>query len=429
MRTFAYRSNFDAARELGSGIALVTCLSVLACSSSDKAGGQTDGGPTTSGPTECLGMPLPPRALDKTPHASGLDAYFPTSEWRTATPAEAHIDGAKLDEALAFTTPQSTTQGLLVLRSGYIVAEQYAAGFDDTSRIESYSMAKSFSSALVGIAIDKGLLSGVDQKVCGYYSTADGSGPWDCDDASDLRTHITVEHTMNVETGLDWHEDWRSTATGVNDTLLGSANLLDYVLSKQGVDEPGTKKRYSTGDPSLLTGVLQGVTGKTALDFAREVLFRPIGIPDVQWTADSKQRTTTYAGVQATLREFGKFGFLYSKHGKWDGTQVVPGDWVDFTTRAKDPCVEQYRYLWHINLPLRLGKQDADCADFPSCVPTAFADFPGDAFFAEGIRGQFIFIVPSLDLVVVRGAADTFGSEYWDEYALKFLGMVLDAVE
>jgi CubicO group peptidase (beta-lactamase class C family) len=276
----------------------------------------------------------------------------------------------------------------------------------------------------VGIAIEKKLLSGVEEEICSYYGDV-----WDCSDASDSRTRIHVKHTMNVETGIEWHEDWRSTASiAQNDAFNAGLNMLDFVLKRPGVDEPGSRKRYSTADASLLSGVLQGATGKTALAFGREVLFGKIGIPDIQWSQDSSGRTMTYASMQGTLREFGKFGFLYSRHGVWDGEQVVPGDWIDFTTRAVDACKEQYRYLWHINLPQRFGTFDENCADFPSCVPTAFGDYPSDAFFAEGIRGQFIFIVPSRDLVVVRNASDAMGSEFWDEYGQAFLTKVLDSI-
>jgi CubicO group peptidase (beta-lactamase class C family) len=233
---------------------------------------------------------------------------------------------------------------------------------------------------------------------------------------------------MNVETGLAWHEDWRSNATGTNDTLLGAASLLDYVLAKPVSDEPGTLQRYSTGDPALLSGVLQLATGKTAFEFGKTVLFDAIGIPGVQWNADGKGRTTTYAGLQATVREFAKFGELYKRGGEWDGTRIVPADWVHFTTVPVDHCNERYRYLWHVNPPVRLGTTDPACADFPNCPPTALANLPSDGFFAEGVSGQFIFVFPSADLVVARVAQDDFGSDYWDGWAAGFLEALFDAL-
>src|SRR5262249_54991562 len=154
---------------------------------------------------------------------------------------------------------------------------------------------------------------------------------------------------MNIETGLDWQEDWRVGATGPNDAILAGADMLDYVLAQKSVTEPGTMQRYSTGDSALLSGVLQGATGKTVVEDAKSELLDSIGLSGIAWNADSKGRTTTYAGIQATLREFAKFGFLYQNHGAWDGKQLVPGDWIDFTTRAQDRCRDGYRYLWHIN--------------------------------------------------------------------------------
>jgi CubicO group peptidase (beta-lactamase class C family) len=378
--------------------------------------------------TECSGLPLPARAQgSNVSSASSLAPYFPTTEFRTATPTEAGFDPQKFDAALAFTTPQSHTHGLLILRHGYVVSEQYSNGLTESSRRESYSMAKSFSSALIGIAIGAKLLTGVDQRLCEFYGTYPG---WDCSNTSDPRSRITIAHAMNVMTGLEWHEDWRSNATGTNDAIAGtiSGNMLDYVLAKPAVDEPGTVSRYSTGDPALLSGVIQGATGKTALEYAREVLLGPIGIPDLQWNSDSKRRTTTFAGIQGTLREFAKFGHLFLRRGNWDGRQIVPESWVDFTTQAKDRCADTYRYLWHINPPMRLAENDPNCPDFPACPPTKIANLPANAFFAEGVTGQFIFIVPSADIVVARIATDANGSDYWDEYARGFLERLLDAV-
>lgn len=406
---------------------LAGCGSSDANSNGPGASGSPDG--STPAVTECSGLPLPERARDLSiSSASSLEAYFPTTDFRTATPTEAGFDQQKFDAALAFTTAHSNTQALLILRHGYVVNEQYLGGFTADSRHESFSMAKSFASALVGIAIDAKLLTGVDQHLCEFYGSYPG---WDCSNTGDLRTHITIEHAMNVETGLEWHEDWRSNAPpGSNDAYTGSAsgNMLDYVLAKPAVTEPGTVKRYSTGDPALLSGAIQAATGKTALEYAREVLLNPIGIPDLRWNSDSKGRTTTFAGIQGTLREFAKFGFLYLRRGKWDGRQIVPEQWIDFTTQVKDRCAERYRYLWHVNPPLRLAETDPNCADFPDCPPTKIANLPGNAFFAEGITGQFIFVVPSADIVVARLATDANGSDYWDEYARGFLELLLDAV-
>jgi CubicO group peptidase (beta-lactamase class C family) len=336
-------------------------------------------------------------------------------------PDELGFDATKLQAAADFKTQYSSTEALLIIRHGYVALERYTGGVTATTRHESYSMAKSFSSALLGIAIDEGLIKNVDEKVCQYYPDQ-----WDCSDMSDPRSRITIHHVLTVSTGLEWHEDWRSTATGVNDAY--NINLLDYTLSRMAVEEPGTRMRYSTGDPSLMSGIYQKATSMTALAYAKAKLFSKIGTPGITWNSDNAGRTTTYAGLQATAREYAKFGYLYLNRGTWDGTQVVPSAWVDMTTRAKDPCTDWYYYSWHINPPVRLGTQDGTCPDLV-CAPTAYADLPPDAYFAAGVNGQLVFVVPSADVVIVRLASDQPGSEHWDEYGAGLLGKVLDAIK
>jgi nucleotide-binding universal stress UspA family protein len=172
-------------------------------------------------------------------------------------PAMLGLDAAKLGAAVDLDTSTSSSQAVLVVRHGYIAAEKYFGTFGASSQHESFSMAKSFSSALIGIAIEQGLLSGTDEKLCTYYPD-----DWDCADTADPRSRITIEHAMNVSTGLRWSENWRSDATGTNDAY--NFNLLSTALGREAVEEPGTRMRYSTGDPALLSGVLQGATGMSA---------------------------------------------------------------------------------------------------------------------------------------------------------------------
>jgi CubicO group peptidase (beta-lactamase class C family) len=373
-------------------------------------------------PTECFDMPLPPRALDDAPRDVPAEPSWPTTQWAEADAAEVGMDAAMLEEALDFAPPSTDTQGILVARHGRIVAERYADGVSADQRHPSYSMAKSVTSALVGVAIDRGDLDGTDARVCAYYDE------WDCSDAEDPRSRITVDHLMNLTSGLQWQEDWSEGAEGINDVILGFADLVGHALGKPAEHEPGEVMRYSTGDPALLTGVLQQATGQTAFDFAREVLFGPLGITDVEWGSDVQGRTTTYAGLSATVRDYARLGYLYLRAGEWEGAQRVPAAWVEHTTRATDPCGERYRYLWHVNPPIRLGEPDPACDAFIGCPPLDIADLPPDAFFAQGIFGQFIVVIPSADMVVVRVASDDPGSEGWDRYARGLVDRLLEAV-
>ncbi|HKU43987.1 MAG TPA: serine hydrolase, partial [Polyangiales bacterium] len=383
--------------------------------------------PGTQRPTECLGMKLPPRAVGKNPpwavgpESAGLPAYWPTEAWKMETPEKLGFDAAKLMAAADYKTQYSSTQAVFVVRHGYVALEKYVGGFGANSTHESYSMAKSFSSGLIGIAIGEGKIKSTDEKICQYYPMQ-----WDCADMMDPRSRITIEHAMNLTTGIQWSEDWRSTASGTNDAY--NLNLLDTVLSRKATEEPGKTKRYSTGDPALLSGVLQQATGMTAFQYGKMKVFDVIGATSIRWNADTRGRTTTYAGLQATARDYAKYGYLYLNRGQWDGKQVVPAEWVDRTTQAKNPCEDWNQWLWHINPPIRLGKQKPDC-DSLFCLPSDIADLPPEGFFAEGVNGQFVFVLPSADLVVVRLANDQPGSEHWDEFARGFLLAIFDAIK
>lgn len=391
--------------------------------------------PSTNGPApvrQCGGRDLPPRALGTPgpyaigPGPAGLPPYFPTDDWRALDPAMLGFDPAKLDDALAYNPASLKTEALLVIRHGYIAAEKYFGSFTQTSRHQSFSMAKSFTSALIGVMIEEGKLSGVDEKLCKYYPQQ-----WKCDDPSDKHGLITVHHALTLTTGLQWQEDWRTNGMGPNDASAG--NTVQNALRKPVVDEPGTKVRYSTADPALLRAVVEQNTGMGVLEYARAKLFDTMGLGGLQWNGD------TYFGIQATAREYAKFGYLYLNGGQWDGKQLVPQRWVEDSTRSlndKDPdpdpdvCQDWYYYLWHINLPNRLGSgvEDKSCAT-QFCTSQQYANLPPEAYFAEGLAGQYIFVVPSADLVLVRLGNDGIaGIEIWDAYTRGLLERVLDAI-
>jgi CubicO group peptidase (beta-lactamase class C family) len=397
-----------------------------------NAAAGSGGGGAAPAMIECNGMAWPPRAQPKAgpfqvgPANGGLPEYWPTNGWMTETPDKLGFDAAKLETALAFETEYSNTEAIFVVRHGYVAAEKYFGSFSATSRHDSFSMAKSFTSGLIGIAIEEGLIESTDAKLCEYYPSE-----WDCSDTSDPRSRITIDHAMNLTTGLRWTEDWRAGATGTNDVIGASlGGVVNTALARECVAEPGTMKRYSTGDPALLVGPIEQATGMTAYQYGKQKLFDVIGIPDVRWGMDGQGRTTVYAGLQATAAEFAKYGYLLLNKGMWDGQQVIPAEWIERTTTAQMPCSDWNQWLWHVNLPLRLGTQPTDCvgSGMAFCTPIDVADVPFDGFTAKGINGQYIMIMPSVDLVVVRLASDQPGSQYWDVYARGLLEGILDAM-
>jgi len=343
--------------------------------------------------------------------------YWPTKEWRKCEPEAAGMNSEKLLEAMEYAaTPGFNTDGLVIIRKDHIVGEAYFGNFKRDSKHTSYSMAKSFTNALIGIAIDKGIIKGIDEKICQYYDE------WDCDDADDLRSRITIRHAMTLTTGLEWQENWAKIDPKTNDAIKmwQSKKFVAYMMVRDGLYEPGDRFYFSSGDPILLSGVIQQATGMKALDFANRNLFPHLGISNVRWESDTNGYTVTNSGLHMTARDYAKFGHLFLNKGYWDGKQIVSEEWVTASTKT-DPSVrmwQAYGYLWHVNLPYRLKPKWSKSSMSSDSLPP-------DGYMAEGIFGQNIFIIPSKDLVIVRVA-----NQRKDRMDLvKFLTMVLSAIE
>ena len=338
--------------------------------------------------------------------------YWPTAGWRACRPEAVGMDSGKLAKVVEYVAnPAFKTEGFLVVKDGYIVAEAYFGDFKKDDRHVSNSMAKSFTSALIGIAIDRGLIPGVDAKICGYYED------WDCEDKEDLRSKITIRNAMTLTTGLKWHEDWSKFDYNTNDALKmgASGHFVKYMSDRVGQHEPGQRFIYSTGDPMLLSKVIKEAAGMSAYDFAKKNLFGPLNITNVQWDRDRDGYTATAWGLYLTVRDFAKFGYLFLNKGKWEDKQIVSEGWVDVSTRT-DPSVRiwrAYAYLWHINFPMRTRTR-------PPAIPA-------DGFMAEGVQGQKITTIPSKGLVTVQVAAT--GAGHPDPNLKQFLTLLLDAIE
>ncbi len=340
--------------------------------------------------------------------------YWPTKEWRKCSPEAVGLESDKLTAAIEYAaTPGFNTDGLMIVRKGHIVGEAYFGNFRIDSRHVSHSMAKSFTSCLVGITIDKGLIAGVDESVCQFYNE------WDCNAGDDLRSRITLRHAMTLTTGLEWQEDWSQWNPATNDALKMGAggHFVQYMAGRRGLYEPGQRFVFSTGDPMLLSRVIQQASGMSAFDFARQNLFGPLNISNVSWDHDADGYTSTSWGLHATVRDYAKFGYLFLNQGRWENRQIVSAAWVEKSTRP-DPSVKMwagYGYLWHVNLPYRLQWEQS---------PVALDAIPHDGYMAQGIRGQSIVIIPSAELVIVRVAKE--GTDQMD--LVKFLTMILEAI-
>ncbi len=312
---------------------------------------------------------------------------WPIEGWETSSPEAQGMNADKIAEALDYAfQAQKHTQGVVIVRHGVIVAEMYSEDRDADSYATSWSAAKSFTSALIGIAIAEGLIEHVDVSLAEYFPEWRGTD----------KEAITLRHALQMASGLDWDESYNP-AGGISNSIqmiVLEYDHLAYMLSIPVAHPPAVNFNYSSGETMLLSGVLEAATGQTAGDYARDKLFAPLGMGPVDWWLDASGRTTTYCCIDTPTRQFAKFGLLYARGGRWGDQQIVPEQWVIDSTTPSDAAAF-YGYQWWLGAPIE-----------------ASIDVPGGVYAARGFDGQYIYVMPGLDLVVVRnGLYDKYDGE------------------
>ncbi|MCP4664494.1 MAG: serine hydrolase [bacterium] len=275
---------------------------------------------------------------------------------------------------------------LVVIKDGRLVHEAYFGGRDRDSLNRLFSVTKSVTSALIGIAIDQGSIAGVEQSVLDLlpaYDVAD----------SQAKRAITLEHLLTQTSGLAWDELAQpySNPDNIHRRMWRSRDWMKFTLELPLRDEPGSRWAYSTGNSHLLGGILKNATGIHADAFAERHLFAPLGIGKYDWNRDPQGHPCTGGsdgGLRLRARDIAKLGLLYLDRGRWQGRQVVPEAWVERSTK---PHIEAgfggYGYQWWTRSFELLGSRL-------------------DHFIAIGHGGQRIYVVPDLRLVVVLSAWD-----------------------
>jgi len=341
---------------------MAVCAALASCSGSSDAQKPTSSTVTPVGSTASGSSDTP-------------SAVFPGKTWKVEKPATQGMDAATLEKARTYAFQKGkNTQGVVVVHNGVIVSEWYAPGSNKDSWEASWSMAKSFTSALIGIAIHEGKIPGVDVKMTTYYPDWAQRGLGD----------VTLRDVLEMSSGLKWNEDYSPDnldASNVVQMVLTQRDELAYAAARPRDVAPHTVFNYTSGGSMLLSGVLAKATGMSAEAYARTKLLNPIEMSKVDWWSDAEGHTLTYCCVDTTSRDFARFGLLYLNKGNWNGKQVVPARWVADSVKGSRVEPETYGYQWWL--------EDVD-------------GVPHDLFQAEGHDGQFIYVVPSLNLVVVR---------------------------
>lgn len=344
----------------------VTALALAACSSSD------DGSAGTATTTTTV-----------------LDNTYPGDEWVTVDPGDAGFDAAGLDR-LAAQAEAAGSSCLVVTRDGEVVDERYWQGMTADTPREAWSVTKSITSTLVGIAQDQGALDITD-------SAAGHIPEWQGTDAA----AVTIEDLLSGDSGRHW-----DFGTDYGEMAVKAADKTAFAIDLAQDQPPGEVWAYNNSAVQALSAVLESATGESPVDFARTQLFEPLGMRRSELTTDAAGNALTYAGMKTTCLDLARFGYMALRDGAWDGGQVVSSDYVEQATgTSSTPLNAAYGWLWWLNHQGPIGSPqlattgiaDATIAD-GQLAPGA----PDDVFWALGFNNQIITVIPSEGIVAVR---------------------------
>jgi len=283
------------------------------------------------------------------------------SQYNTATPTE------KLQK----TDKDLGTIAFLIIKNDSIWYEYYAKGYDENSKTNSFSMAKTITAALLGKAIDDGFIKNLDQPVADFlpeFNTPSGSA-------------MTVGDLASMSSGLDWNEDYFNPFSQTARVYFDK-NIREVVLDLKVIDKPGTAFKYLSGNTILLGLVLEKATGKNLSTYLSESFWQPLGMKnDALWQLDSKESgmEKAYCCISSNARDFARFGKLFKDHGKWNNQQILDSTFVAKATHPRFKDSPEYGYgLW-------------------------LSDYQDkEIFYLRGVQGQYVIVIPEDNLIIVR---------------------------
>ena len=301
--------------------------------------------------------------------------YWPTDAWRTSSPEQQGMDPGKLVIAEEFIQDRlNRVFSLLIVKNGYLVFEKYYSWGSPSKIARVHSVTKSVTSALVGIALEKGYLKSVDQKMIDFFPE------YVTDDLDPRIKEISLKNLLTMSAGFDWNDQGR-----VLVDWYASEDWAEFTFQLPMVADPGDKFNYNSSLSHLLSIILTKSTKTGAFDFAKQNLFEPLGVQSAFWRQDPQGYNMGGFGLGFSARDLARFGFLYLNNGYWNGKSIVPEKWVRQSTEQQIQTFTHplygafgYGYQWWV-------KPVDGC----------------DSFRAWGRQGQYIVVVPELDLVIV----------------------------
>ena len=301
---------------------------------------------------------------------NSAEKYFPGSTWDSVSPESQNIESKNVQTLIDLAFTDNATLGVVVIKNGRIIGEKYAAGYNMNSHGTSWSMAKSYYAALVGISIDKGEINSLDDKVENYLEYFGGE-----------RSEITIRDLLNMSSGLDFpsHE---------HEKMFFRDDHLGYAKSIGVEKKAGLKFEYNNVNSLLIGDILYQATGKKADVLFKERSLNALEINDYKLWKDEKGNVMTYCCVDMSARDYSKFGLLFARNGMWNNQQIISKEFVD----------ETFQLVWDIT-PERFTrlKRGYSLHWWVSAYEDNFKIFN-----TSGKFGQYTFVDRENDIIVTR---------------------------
>ena len=289
--------------------------------------------------------------------------------WNITSPETIGVESSKVQKLFDYIKdPSLNTQAAILIQSNNIIAEYYADGYDESDLVTAWSVAKSFSSTIIGIAIDEGYIGSVDDSIAIYLPE------WD----KKPQENISLKYLLSMRSGMDDH-------SGLG--VYFQSDMISYSLDREISRQPGEAFSYSNEDSMLLSRIIENATGLNFQEYADTKLFSKLNVDKTWWT-DQKGNTLSYAGLDMTARDFAKFSLMIAQDGRWQGEQIVSETWIKEATSEFDNLAS-YGYQWWTSTISDSGWGNARDVDYPF-------------FSALGLDGQYLYIWPETDLALVR---------------------------
>lgn len=314
--------------------------------------------------------------------------YWPTYEWRVSKPSEQGMSTEILfDLFYNLQLNNNNINSVLIIKNGYIVAEGYAHPFNKDFVEQIYCITKPFISTMIGILIREGKIKSVNQRVLDFFNYET------LDHMTCIKDKLTIKDLLTNTTGFEWGDVFNSEALS-DIQVIGEMFLTDdwgkFCLDKEVLYERGKFFTSNSNGCQLLASIIRNVTGMSPHNYAKEKIFKPLGINDTLWFTSSNGENSGAQGLFMKPRDVAKLGLLYLSNGDWEDQSIIDNEWVEesttFQVETRDSHKRDffvgYGYQWFF-----------------------LSELPFNTYCAYGAYGHFLLVVKDLDLICVTSGS------------------------